>query len=276
MQQIINFLIRNKTFIAYLVLLFIALGLTFNAHSYHNTKFVNSANWITGGVYNTTDAISDYFHLKEYNEQLVKENLELRSRLFNTAATRAADLSLPETDSLQKRFEVYPAAVIKNSFSKERNYLLVDRGAKDSIAQDMGVITSQGLVGIIENTSSGYATVQSILNTLSEINASVKHTNNFGSLRWDGASPNTVQLVDILRAAPIKEGDTIITGGMSSIFPKGVPIGTIRDFTLDISENYYIINVALFNDMTTLDHVYIIKNLDRDEILNLENTTNEQ
>ena len=73
MQQIINFLIRNKTFITYLVLLFIALGLTFNAHSYHNTKFVNSANWITGGVYNMSDGISDYFHLKEYNQQLVEE-----------------------------------------------------------------------------------------------------------------------------------------------------------------------------------------------------------
>ncbi|WP_317192193.1 rod shape-determining protein MreC [Robertkochia sediminum] len=258
------------------MLLFIALGLTFNAHSYHNTKFVNSANRITGGVYNTTDAISDYFHLKEYNEQLVKENRELRSKLFNTPASSTERAQLPPGDSLQERFKVYPATVIKNSYSKERNYLLVDRGSRDSVGQDMGVITSQGLVGIIENTSSGYATVQSILNTLSEINASVKNTNNFGSLRWDGNAPDVVQLVDILRAAPIKEGDTIITGGMSSIFPKGVPIGTIRDFTLDISENYYIINVALFNDMTTLDHVYIIENLDREEILNLENTTNEQ
>ena len=276
MQQIINFLIRNKTFITYLVLLFIALGLTFNAHSYHNTKFVNSANWLTGGIYNTSDAITDYFHLKSYNEQLVKENQELRSLLLNANIDTTIAKPRFGKDSLLNDYRVYNASVIKNSYSNQRNYLLIDRGEKDSIQQDMGVITSQGIVGIIENTSSGYATVQSVMNTLSEINASVKHTNNFGSLQWDGKSLNVVQLVDILRAAPIKEGDTIITGGMSSIFPKGIPIGTIKDFSLDVSENYYIINVNLFNDMATLDHVYVLENLNREEILKLESTINEQ
>lgn len=275
MQQIINFLIRNKTFITYLVLLFVALGLTFNAHSYHNTKFVNSANWLTGGIYNTSDAITDYFHLREYNEQLVEENRQLRTLLFNKVETYNPE-SLFAGDSLLRNYRIHPASVIKNSFAKERNYLLIDGGKKDSIDQDMGVITSRGLVGIIDNTSGGYATIQSVLNTLSEINASVKNTNNFGSLQWDGKSLNVVQLVDILRAAPIKEGDTIITGGMSSIFPKGIPIGTIKDYELDVSENYYIINVELFNDMATLDHVYVIENLNREEILELEKMIDEQ
>lgn len=275
MQQIINFLIRNKTFITYLVLLFVALGLTFNAHSYHNTKFVNSANWLTGGIYNTSDAITDYFHLREYNEQLVEENRQLRTLLFNKVETYNPE-SLFAGDSLLRNYRIHPASVIKNSFAKERNYLLIDGGKRDSIDQDMGVITSRGLVGIIDNTSGGYATIQSVLNTLSEINASVKNTNNFGSLQWDGKSLNVVQLVDILRAAPIKEGDTIITGGMSSIFPKGIPIGTIKDYELDVSENYYIINVELFNDMATLDHVYVIENLNREEILELEKMIDEQ
>ena len=276
MQQIINFLIRNKTFITYLVLMFISIGLTFNAHSYHNTKFVNSANWLTGGIYNTSDAISDYFHLKEYNEQLVKENQALRNQLLNSGTASAPADSLFSKDSLLQDYRVYDASVIKNSYAKPRNYLLIDRGENDSVTQDMGVITSEGIVGIIEQTSSGYATVQSVLNTLSEINASVKNTNNFGSLQWDGKSLNVVQLVDILRAAPIKEGDTIITGGMSSIFPKGIPVGTIKDFTLDVSENYYLINVELFNDMATLDHVYVIENLNREEILELEESIDEQ
>ncbi|WP_224491595.1 rod shape-determining protein MreC [Robertkochia flava] len=275
MQQIINFLIRNKTFITYLVLLSVALGLTFNAHSYHNTKFVNSANWITGGVYNLSDGVSDYFHLREYNQQLVEENLRLRSLLVNQPEIITSGDSLFPADSLLRNYRIYPATVVKNSYSKERNYLLIDQGKDNNIGQDMGVISSHGLVGIVENTSSGYATVQSVLNTLSEINASVKHTNNFGSLQWDGKTLNVVQLVDILRAAPIKAGDTIITGGMSSIFPKGIPIGKIRDFELDVSENYYIINVELFNDMATLDHVYVIENLDREEILELEKQTDE-
>src|SRR5690606_18880033 len=128
--------------------------------------------------------------------------------------------SLMDPNALDKKFKIRPASIIKNSYNKLHNYLLVDKGNKDSVVQDMGVITSKGIVGIIENTSSNYANVQSVLNTFSEINAAIKNTNNFGSLKWNGEDFNVVQLVDVLRSAPIKKGDTIITGGMSSIFPK--------------------------------------------------------
>lgn len=278
MQQIINFLIRNKTFITYLLLLLVSLGLTVQSHSYHGVKFSNSANWLTGGVYRTLNNFSDYLHLKTYNDQLAQENLRLRRILFNRDTLAKADSlllrSLTGSDSL--KFRVSSASVIKNSYSKQRNYILIDKGEKDSIKQDMGVIGPYGIIGIVETTSRNYATVQSLLNTLSEINAAVKNTNNFGSLQWDGKSVNIVQLHDLLRAAPIKKGDTIITGGMSSIFPKGIPIGTISDFSLDASENYYVIQVRLFNDMTRLDRVYLIENRDRAEIINLEERTYEQ
>ena len=65
--------------------------------------------------------------------------------------------------------------------------------------------------------------------------------------------------------------DTIITGGQSSIFPKGIPIGTIDTFTLDISGDTYTVNVKLFNDMTAIGHVYIITNIDIEEIKSLQN-----
>ena len=83
------------------------------------------------------------------------------------------------------------------------------------------------------------------------------------------------QLIDISKFAPIKTGDTIITGGQSTIFPKGIPIGTIDNFALDISGDTYTINVKLFNDMTNLGHVYVITNLDRDEIKSLQSSTDE-
>ncbi|WP_224485268.1 rod shape-determining protein MreC [Robertkochia aurantiaca] len=274
MQQIINFLIRNKTFIIFLMLLALSLAFTIQSHSYHRSKFINSANWLSGGVYGTVNNINDYFHLREYNEQLASENRRLRNMIFNRETFPSDSLEIDS--SIAGKFIFRNASIIKNSYDKQRNYLLIDKGHNDSIRQDMGVVSSDGLVGIIDNTSAGYATVQSVLNTISEINASVKNTNNFGSLQWDGKSANVVQLVDILSSAPIKPGDTIITGGMSSIFPKGILIGRIKDFRPDVSENYYIIDVELFNDMTTLDKVYVIENTDREEISNLEALTNEQ
>src|SRR5690606_10899895 len=135
--------------------------------------------------------------------------------------------------------------------------------------QDFGVITDKGILGIVDQTSAGFATVLSILNSNSKISAQLKKTNHFGSLVWDGKSPNITQLVDVQKIAPVAVGDTIITSGRSSIFPKGILIGTINDFKLDQSENSYIIDIKLFTDMTNLEHVYVIENVNLPEIKSL-------
>jgi rod shape-determining protein MreC len=137
----------------------------------------------------------------------------------------------------------------------------------------MGVINSNGIVGIIDKTSKNYATVLSILNKKSQINAKVKKTNHFGSLIWNGKSTGFVQLIDVPRLASIRKGDTIVTGGQSVIFPENINIGTIDKIYIDNQTNYYTLNIRLFNDMTNLGHVYIIKSKDREEIINLEKET---
>lgn len=146
----------------------------------------------------------------------------------------------------------------------------MDKGSKDSITIDLGVISSKGIVGIVSDVSENYSTVQSILNTKSRINAKLKKSSHFGSLIWNTEDPNIVQLIDIPRLAELEKGDTIITGGRSTIFPEGILIGTVKDFRLDNDDNYYYVNVNLFNDMTGLEHVYLIENNDAVEILELE------
>ena len=146
----------------------------------------------------------------------------------------------------------------------------MDKGIKADIKIDMGVISTNGLVGIVSDISPNYATVQSILNTKSRINAKLKKSSHFGTLIWNTKDPNVVQLIDIPRLAKIEKGDTIITGGRSTIFPEGIPIGEVRDFQLDKDDNYYYLNVQLFNDMTSLQYVYLIRNNEAAEILKLE------
>jgi len=268
MQRIINFIVRNKNFLLYVVLLTISLAFTIKSHSFHQSKFFNSSNWITGNIYKTSYGITHYFGLGRENERLVKENARLRHLLFNQKSD-----TLMELDTLGINYVVISGKVIKNSFSSPRNYITIDQGKKDSVKPDMGVITSQGILGIVENVSNKFATVQSILNENSNINAKIKNTDHFGSLTWDTRRYNTVQLVDIPRLVPLTIGDTIVTGAMSSIFPENIPIGTIKKFDLDTSNSFYNIDVALFNDMTNIKHIYIIENMNRSEIEALESKT---
>ncbi len=274
MQQIVNFIIRNKTFLLFLLLFSISLTFTIQTHSYHKSKFINSANFLTGGIYNSVNDISSYFDLKTQNALLTEENNRLKSLLYNS--TEQNDSIQLDSSLLNSPYHFETANVIRNNYSSSNNILLLNKGSKDSIKEDFGVITTKGIVGIIDNTSKNYSTIISILNTTSKISAQLKKTNHYGSLTWNGKSPYFTQLIDIPKIAPVKIGDTIVTSGISSIFPKGIPIGTIHDFKLDITRNYYEINIKLFNDMTNIEHVYIIENKDILEITNLlKNGSNE-
>ncbi|MGB3150786.1 MAG: rod shape-determining protein MreC [Maribacter sp.] len=268
MQQIINFLIRYKIFLLYAFLLLVSIVFTVQSHSYHQSKFFNSSNYISGSIYEASEGITSYFTLREENKNLVKENQQLRNQLYNSEGKAYGTLN----DST-KNYTVAQGKVIKNSFSDQRNYITINKGSNDSIKQDMGVISDKGILGIVENTSGNYATVQSILNEKSNINAKIKNSNHFGSLVWDAKNYNVVQLIDIPRLVPLTIGDTIVTGAMSSIFPENIPIGTIKKFDLDSSKSFYYIDVALFNDMTNIKNIYIIKNLNRPEVLELQKET---
>ncbi|MGJ8664787.1 MAG: rod shape-determining protein MreC [Patiriisocius sp.] len=268
MQQIIYFFIKNKNFLLFAFLFFIAFILTIQSHSYHNSKVISSTNFFSGGIYSTKNDITTYFDLREENNVLLDENTRLREQLA-TLRTKVPNSTF-EGGALPA-FNFTGARVINNNYSKTKNQLTIDKGSKDSLGVDMGVITSKGLVGVINKVSENYARVQSILNTTSQINAKLKKSNHIGFLTWNTEDPNVVQLIEIPKLAPIAKGDTIVTSGNSSIFPKGILIGTVKDFTVGTEDNYTV-DVQLFNDMTSLNHVYIIKNPNLEEIEALENT----
>ena len=269
MQQIFNFIYKNSNRLLFLLLLGISLFLTIQSHSFHRSKVISSANFLSGGVYERINNVSEYLNLRTQNDALAQENAKLRSLLFDVKDTA----SIPKLDSVKGLHptDIIVSKVIHNSFNQYENYLTINSGNLQGVKPDMGVINSLGIVGVIDNTSQNYATVVSILNTKSHINAKLKKSDHFGSLSWDGKSTGFVQLTDVPRLAAIRKGDTIVTGGQSVIFPENINIGTIDKVEIDDQTHYYTITVKLFNDMTNLGHVYVIKSKDREEIINLEN-----
>ncbi|MFY0483599.1 rod shape-determining protein MreC [Flavobacterium sp. PLA-1-15] len=275
MQQIFNFIFKNSYRLLFLLLLGISLSLTIQSHSFHKSKVISSANFLTGGVYAQLNSINEYFNLRTHNDDLAKENARLKQLLFN----RIDSIQPSDFDSIKgvKKTEVVVAKVIKNSYNSPENYLTIDAGANQGLKTDMGVVNDLGIVGIIEKTSPKYATVLSVLNVKSQINAKFKKSNHFGSLIWNGKSTGFAQLIDVPRlAASVRKGDTIVTGAQSVIFPENIGIGTVHKIYTDNKTNYYTIDVKLFNDMTNLGHVYIIKNKEREEIIKLETETKKE
>lgn len=275
MQQLFFFIQKYKYFLYFLLLQIIAVSFTINNHSFHKSKFISSANVITGSINNKATTFSEYFRLKKQNDLLALENVQLKNKL---------DLLSQELDHLQssnkdtitynQKYQYISGKIISNEFTKPNNFLTINRGEKHQLTSEMAVINGKGIIGIIDYTSNSYARVQSILNRNSKINAKFKNNPYFGTLEWDTKDYGVVQLKDIPRQAIYKAGDTIITGGKSTIFPEGILIGTVLEKKETLTA-LNTINIKLFNDMSAIGKIEVIKNFHKTEIEDLAKTTND-
>lgn len=272
MQQLIYFFQKYKYFLYFLCLEFIAVALIINNHSFHKSKFVGSANAVTGGLLTKVNSVKEYANLKTENQQLLDENTRLKNKLAALQFTRDSLSGQQLKDSILygQKFQYISGKIIDNSFARPYNFLTINRGKNHQISAEMAVVNARGIIGVTEHTSDSYARVRSILNKNSKINARFKNSTHYGTLEWNGEDYQTVQLTDIPRQAVFQIGDTIITDGKSEIFPEGILIGTVQSVPEKISA-LNTINVRLFNDMSSLGQVNIIRNFDKQEIQTLEN-----
>ena len=167
MKQIIYFLLRNKNFLLFLFLFLLSIFINYRSNSYTNSKIINSSNEFLGFIYNNTADIKNYFNLVNENEKLINENKFLRSIIINSKIDTI-------TDSVN--YDITSAHVIKNSFRLTRNYITLDVGKKIGIKEDLGVISSKGiLIGSIKSfkldNSQNYLELEVLLfNDMSNIN----------------------------------------------------------------------------------------------------------
>tara|TARA_B100000902_G_scaffold45706_2_gene53256 strand:+ start:1224 stop:2033 length:810 start_codon:yes stop_codon:yes gene_type:complete len=269
MQRIIDSILYYKDVLVFLILLLFSIYLVVDSNHYHQSKLNSISNNFTSIIFEWSSSIENYFNLKNSNEELIQENLDLINRLYSNKEI------IDDSLLIKSSYIFSSAKIINNNFSYSKNYLIIDKGSKDGIKEEMGVVNSYGIIGITVDVSENYSRVMSILNLNSKINAKIKNSFHFGSLEWNGEDPSKINLNDVPKIAKIKIGDSIVSGGMSSIFPENLPIGVVSKIDLKNSENYYGIDVLLNNDMTSIKNVYIINNPDKKEIDNLKNLINE-
>ena len=269
MRRILDFFIGNTVRLLFWFYILLAVGLSMGNQLYFTSGFLNTSNSLSGGVHHFFNGLSSYFGLASENEFLQQQNKLLQERLVNVSYV-SDSMNTPK-----KKFGYITGQIIRNSYTAKDNYLTLSLGTEQGVSQDMGVVNEKGIVGIITHSGANFSRVQSVLNSHSRINAKIKGSDFFGGLVWNGRSPNQAQLIDVPNLAPISIGDTIVTGGMSIIFPDQLPIGTIENFELTEAQDDYLINVNLFNNMQNIGRVYVIQNQLKKDIESIENLSNE-
>lgn len=268
MRTLLRFIQKYSNLMLFLLLETIAITFMVQGSSYQRSKLVGLNRELTGFAYSKIVGAREYFSLKEVNLQLAEENQELRNNLDLLASKVDTTRVISETHEAYRYFFV-PSKIVHNSVYRQYNYITLDKGKKDGVFKDMGVISDQGLVGIVLESSNNFATVIPILNRDFMLSVKIKSNNYAGILQWEGDSPLYAMLSEIPFHVTITEGDTILSSGFSSIFPEGIQVGSIESFVLE-KGNFYDIKVRLSTDFQQLFHVNVIRNYRQEEQLNLE------
>jgi rod shape-determining protein MreC len=271
MKNLLNFLIRYHNIILFLLLEIICFTLIIRFNNFQRVKFLNSANGITGAIYEDYQGIMEYFRLKELNSQLAEENTKLRSEL-QAIKSVMAEREIGITQAAEQ-YRTVPAKVINNSVHKQYNYLTLNKGRIHGIKPDMGVVSSIGIVGVVVNVSEHYSTALSLLNSRWSVNAKLASSNYFGPLRWDGDNPYLATLDEIPYHVQVEIDEEVVTSGYSSIFPEGILIGRVISIDHNKGENFQQLQVQLASDFNNLYYVDVIENVDKLERINLEKAT---
>ncbi len=271
MRSLFRFLLRNYFLMMFLALEAISFTLMVNFNNYQRVTFFNSSNELTGTINKKFSTFDDYFSLSITNARLAAENASLRKKLQRLITLQEQNPPINKPDTVDAPAYIFTAAkVISNSVNRTFNYITLNKGSRQGIRPDMGIICDEGVVGVITNVSANYSTGLSLLNKRLSIPAKITKNNYFGALVWDGEHYNTADLKEIPFHIMVNVGDTVVTSGYSNIFPEGIMIGTITKYDVESGTNFYNIKVELSTNFKTLKYVYVVQNTKRPEQLKLE------
>ena len=275
MRNLLDFFLKYNNWFLFILLEVISFALLFRFNNYQGSVFFTSSNYMAGAVYETANSVTGYFHLKAINDDLAQKNVELElqmERLLEKLTELTHDSSGIERmrkESLSG-YDIFKAKVVNNTLTHADNYITLDKGEKDGIRSEMGVVDGNGVVGIVYMTSDHYSVVIPVLNSKSSISCKIKNSDYFGFLKWDGGASNYATVKDMPRHSLFSLGDTIVTSGHSAVLPSGIPVGTVEDISDSHDGLSYLLKVRLFTDFGKLNDVRVIAKKTQEQQLRLE------
>ena len=228
--------------------------------------FSETANRITGSINKQYDKVEYYFHLKKTNDSLMAANQALYDKLkqnFNLPDT----LSRIQVDSIRvdslmayRRYAYISAKVVANSISSQANYIVLSGRHTPAFTEGMGVIDLNGnVVGRVVQPGK-YPAVMSLLHKDSKQSGMLIKTGEAGTVIWEGKDPTELVLLNIPKSAKVEVGDSVISSGLTTSFPKGLLIGRVKQVIKESANNNFRILLTTAANFYTLELVYGIEN----------------
>ncbi|WP_337041411.1 rod shape-determining protein MreC [Emticicia sp. 17c] len=281
MSQLLRLIFRIRNFLLFAILELVSFWLIVKNSYYWDVSFFNTSNYYAAKTLEASNYIKSFVNLGKVNDQLVRENAELKKAMAALSQLKAREGDYYKVDSaFATRFDFKVAKVVNSTVSLSKNYLTIDKGKLDGIEPGMGVICPQGVVGQVMQCSDHFSRVYSILhsefNVSSEVNNQALRSKNekaLGIAKWGGLNPRVIDLTTIDRFKPIKKGDSVVTSEQNVIFPSGTMVGKIRKLGAKQDQAFFDIEVELTTDFQNISYVYVVNNKLKNEQEKLEEST---
>ncbi|MBP3298446.1 MAG: rod shape-determining protein MreC [Muribaculaceae bacterium] len=263
---------KYSTAMLFIVLVLISCTLLFTGNTYQESVYLTSANRVSSSIYGVSQGVTGYFNLRSINEDLQRRNALLENEVLNLKNAIGNLNTLVPMDSAEAqrlqahRYDFVSASVINNSVNRPRNYFTVNRGSDDGVRPGMGVVSQNGIVGIVNVTGRHTARIISLLNVTQIFSVKVKGTNSVGSLIWKEGNPSIAFVTEMPRHVKYHVGDTIVTSGYSNTFPEGIPVGIVMAQVRASDDNFFTLKVKLASDFNELSTVRIIRDMYKSEL----------
>jgi len=276
MRNLWIYISKHNAVILFFIFFASSFLLLINNNSFQRASTWNSSNEWVASQYQKVQDLKDYLRLRAINDSLASENGRLLNLLPQRDSSKTKGLTKVVDTVSNQQYSYYTAKVINNSVRQKNNYITIDKGALQGIKKGMCVLGPNGVVGIVLNVSPKFATIQSLLHSETRISASLAGNRAFGSLVWGAGNFNSAYAVlqDIPNHLKVKAGEKVVTSGYS-LFPSGIPIGTVSQTGVKGGENFLSIEVKLATNFATLSYVYVVNNAfgNEQKVLEAKNKT---
>ena len=270
-QNFLTILVKFGSTFLFVLLELLCFYLIVNNNNEQSAIWSNSSSIFVGNIYKHYDKLTSFIQLSEKNDELALENASLRVQLLERNFKSNGHDSL-----IASNFEYIPAIIINNSIQKINNRITLNLGRADGIEKGMGVISKDGIIGVISYVSEHFSSANSVLNIQSNFSGLIKRTRTLGDLKWSGKNPTEMNMNSVPQYVDVQIGDSIVTSGYSTVFPKGQMIGTVSQVDKNTRTGYNEIEVKLSSDLASAEYVYIIRNIIYKEIKDIEEKSEDE
>jgi rod shape-determining protein MreC len=260
MRNLLIFIRQYNAFFLFLIFEISALSIYIRYNSFQKATYINTTNEVTGTLYTQVNQVKNYLSLRDINDSLARENARLHNQLRSSFYIDSTAKGTVVDTIYKQQYSYIEAKVINNTVSRRNNYITINRGSKDGIAKNMGVISGSGVVGMVVATSDHFSLIRSLLHKDTKVSAMLMGSREIGSLVWgDDINPRKGLLIDVPNHVKAKVGEMVVTSGYS-LWPTGIAIGKVSNLRAKGGGFFLNMEVALAVDFSKLEYVYVVNN----------------